>query len=134
MAGAIAHRLGAPLTVALGGAVCIVGSLVFGSKWPALRGEARQLIVAQGMRGGEPPEEMNGQMDALGNRKTQRLSEALHAPRKKATIPGNFLHRPRHYRIERHCALTTVNYGALTADLKSSIRERGDADDDATNN
>ena len=69
LAGAIAHRLGAPLTVALGGAVCIAGSLVFGSKWPAMRGEARQLIVAQGMRSGEPPEEMTGQMDALSNRK-----------------------------------------------------------------
>ena len=69
LAGAIAHHLGAPLTVALGGAVCIMGSLVFGWKWPALRGEARQLIVAQGMRSGEPPEEMNGQVDALGGRK-----------------------------------------------------------------
>jgi MFS family permease len=69
LAGAIAHRLGAPLTVAIGGAVCIAGSLVFGSKWPAMRGEARQLILAQGMRSGEPPEEMTGQMDALGGRK-----------------------------------------------------------------
>jgi MFS family permease len=69
LAGAIAHRFGAPSTVALGGAVCIVGSLVFGSKWPTMRGEARQLILAQGMRSGEPPEEMNGQLDALGNRK-----------------------------------------------------------------
>ncbi len=69
LAGAIAHRIGAPLTVALGGAACIAGSLVFGSKWPAMRGEARQLILAQGMRSGEPSEEMNGQMDALGNRK-----------------------------------------------------------------
>jgi MFS family permease len=68
-AGAIAHRIGAPRTVALGGALCIVGSMVFGLKWPALRGEVRQLIVAQSMRGGEPPEEMNGQVDALGNRK-----------------------------------------------------------------
>jgi MFS family permease len=69
LAGVIAHRLGAPLTVAIGGVVCIAGSLMFGSKWPALRPEARQLIVAQGMRSGEPPEEMNGQVDALGNRK-----------------------------------------------------------------
>ncbi len=69
LAGAIAHRLGAPLTVALGGAACIAGSLVFRSKWPAMRGEARQLILAQGMRSGEPPEEMTGQMDALGGRK-----------------------------------------------------------------
>ncbi len=70
LAGAIAHRLGAPMTVALGGTLCIAGSLVFGSKWPALRGEARQLILAQGIRSGEPPEEMTGQIDALGSRKT----------------------------------------------------------------
>ena len=70
MAGAIAHRAGAPLTVALGGAVCILGSLVFGFTWPALRGEAHQLIVAQGMRGGEPAEEMNGQLDALSRQKS----------------------------------------------------------------
>jgi MFS family permease len=69
LAGAIAHRLGAPLTVALGGAACIAGSLVFGSKWAALSGEAQQLIVAQGMMGGEPPQEMTGQVDALSNRK-----------------------------------------------------------------
>jgi MFS family permease len=68
-AGAIAHRIGAPLTVALGGAVCIMGSAVFGLKWPAQRAEARQLIVAQGMRSGEPAEEMNGQVDALGSQK-----------------------------------------------------------------
>jgi MFS family permease len=69
LAGAIAQRLGAPLTVAIGGATCIAGSFVFGSKWRGLRGEAHQLIVAQGMMGGEPPQEMTGQMDALGNRK-----------------------------------------------------------------
>jgi len=68
LAGAIAKGLGAPLTVALGGATCIAGSFVFGSKWPAMRSEARQLILAQGMRSGEPPEEMTGQMDALGSR------------------------------------------------------------------
>ena len=71
LAGVAAHRLGSPLTVALGGSVCIAGSLVFASKWPSLRGEARQLIVAQGMRSGEPPEEMSGQMDALGKRPTR---------------------------------------------------------------
>jgi MFS family permease len=70
LAGAMASRLGAPVTVALGGATCIAGSLVFGSKWPALRVEARQLILAQGMSSGEPPEEMTGQVDALGSRKT----------------------------------------------------------------
>jgi MFS family permease len=81
LAGAIAHRLGAPITVALGGAVCIAGSLVFGSKWPAMRGAARQLILAQGMRSGEPAEEMTGQMDALGNRKPA-------APEAGNAVPG----------------------------------------------
>jgi MFS family permease len=67
-AGALAHRIGSPLTVAAGGAICIGGSLLFGSKWRGLRAEAHQLIVAQGMRSGEPAEEMTGQMDALSNR------------------------------------------------------------------
>jgi MFS family permease len=69
VAGGMANRIGAPLTVALGGAVCILGSLVFGSKWPGMRVEARQLIVAQGMRSGEPAEEMTGQVDALSGGK-----------------------------------------------------------------
>ena len=69
LAGAIANRLGAPHTVAIGGLVCIAGSMLFASKWPTLRGEARQLIIAQGMRSGEPPEEMTGQVDALVSRK-----------------------------------------------------------------
>ena len=59
-AGAAAHRLGAPLTVALGGAACLAGSAVFAARLPALRTEARALIVAQGLSGGEPPQEMVG--------------------------------------------------------------------------
>jgi MFS family permease len=73
LAGAFAKGLGAPLTVAIGGVVCIAGSLVFGSTWPAMRGEVHELIVAQGMRSGEPVEQMNGQVDALANRKTSAL-------------------------------------------------------------
>lgn len=69
MAGVAAHHIGSPRTVALGGGICIVGSLVFGSKWRTLRGTVHQLIVAQGMRSGEPPEEMTGQMDALSDRR-----------------------------------------------------------------
>jgi hypothetical protein len=61
LGGAIANHLGAPQTVMLGGLTCVAGSLVFGSKWPSMRGEARQLILAQGMSSGEPPEEMTGQ-------------------------------------------------------------------------
>jgi MFS family permease len=60
LAGAIANHLGAPKTVALGGLTCLIGGLVFATRWPTLRGEARQLILAQGMSSGEPPEEMTG--------------------------------------------------------------------------
>jgi MFS family permease len=65
LAGAIANHLGAPRAVVLGGLTCLAGALVFGSKWPALRGEARQLILAQGMHSGEPPEEMTGSAVSL---------------------------------------------------------------------
>jgi MFS family permease len=54
-AGAAAQRLGAPLTVALGGIVCVAASLVYKSRFAFFRQGARQLIVAQGMAGGEPP-------------------------------------------------------------------------------
>jgi hypothetical protein len=50
--------VGAPLTVGLGGVACIAGSLVFARTWPGLRGEARQLVLAQGMHAGDPPEQM----------------------------------------------------------------------------
>lgn len=61
IAGAVANRLGAPHTVLLGGIVCLGGALIFGWRWPGLRGEARQLILAQAMSSGEPPEEITGQ-------------------------------------------------------------------------
>jgi len=66
IAGAVANHLGAPITVALGGSICLTGSLIFRSRWPQLRGEARQLIVAQGMLSGEPPAEMTSQAVSVG--------------------------------------------------------------------
>jgi len=54
LAGLLAHRLGAPLTVAAGGVVCIAGALVFRSRLPRIRTEGRQLILAQTMAAGEP--------------------------------------------------------------------------------
>jgi MFS family permease len=57
-AGAVAHRLGAPWTVASGGFACILGGVIFGMKLPNFRGEARELILAQGMTSGSPAEEM----------------------------------------------------------------------------
>jgi MFS family permease len=46
--GWLAERYGAPVTVAVGGAGCIVAAAVFARRLPAIRGEARQLIYAQG--------------------------------------------------------------------------------------
>jgi MFS family permease len=47
LAGALAERLGAATTVALGGLFCIAGGLTLLGRLPALRGEARRLILAQ---------------------------------------------------------------------------------------
>ncbi len=60
-AGVVAHRLGAPLTVAIGGMACMVGSAVFGARLPVIRVEARRLILAQGLAGGDPPQEIVSQ-------------------------------------------------------------------------
>ncbi len=49
LAGAIAERVGAPVTVGLGGIVSFAGGVVFVRKWPAMRGHARELLTAQGM-------------------------------------------------------------------------------------
>jgi MFS family permease len=59
-AGSLAEHLGAPITVAIGGVVCVAGASVFSFHLPKLRNEARQLIVAQEMAGGDPPAEMTG--------------------------------------------------------------------------
>jgi MFS family permease len=59
LGGALSDRLGAPLTVALGGLASLAGAWWFGMQLPKIRAEARQLIVAQAMAGGEPAEEMN---------------------------------------------------------------------------
>jgi MFS family permease len=59
--GALAHRLGAPITVASGGVACILGAIWFGRALPELRIEARRLIIAQGLAGGEPEQELNAQ-------------------------------------------------------------------------
>jgi MFS family permease len=47
LAGSLAGWLGATTTVAAGGAFCLVGGLLFLQRLPRLRGEARQLILAQ---------------------------------------------------------------------------------------
>jgi MFS family permease len=55
LGGVAAARVGAPLTVAIGGSICIVAGAVFARRLPAMRGEARQLILAQGIGSGDPP-------------------------------------------------------------------------------
>ncbi|MGH9703785.1 MAG: MFS transporter [Candidatus Acidiferrales bacterium] len=58
LAGILAHHIGARWTVILGGVVGLAGSAVFSLNLPALRVEARELIVAQGLAGGEPASTM----------------------------------------------------------------------------
>jgi MFS family permease len=58
LGGALSDRLGAPLTVAIGGLASVVGALWFERQLPKIRVEARELIIAQAMTGGEPAEEM----------------------------------------------------------------------------
>jgi len=53
--GAIAARIGAPWTVAVGGVSCLAGGAIFARRLPGMRGVARQLILEQGMGAGEPP-------------------------------------------------------------------------------
>jgi MFS family permease len=59
--GALAHRLGAPFTVAIGGVACVLAAIWFGRALPELRVEARRLIIAQGLAAGEPAQELNAQ-------------------------------------------------------------------------
>lgn len=56
LGGALAARIGAPWTVSIGGIICLIGGAIFAQRLPAMRGVARQLILAQGMgTGGDPP-------------------------------------------------------------------------------
>ena len=56
LGGALADRLGAPVTVAIGGLASVAGSIWFWFQLPKIRVEARRLIVAQAAAGGEPAE------------------------------------------------------------------------------
>jgi MFS family permease len=54
LGGALADRLGAQVTVAIGGIASIAGAGWFAQHLPKIRVEARRLIVAQAAAGGEP--------------------------------------------------------------------------------
>jgi MFS family permease len=60
MAGAAAGKLGAPATVAAGGAISIAASGIFWLYLPQIRVSARRMIVAQQMAAGDPAQEMTG--------------------------------------------------------------------------
>lgn len=57
-AGAVAARIGAPWTVAIGGLAAIIGAAVFMRHLPKVRIEARELLIAQGMIAAEPTEQI----------------------------------------------------------------------------
>jgi hypothetical protein len=61
LAGSIADRIGAPWTVAIGGIGSIIGSGIFARNLPKIRVEARELIIAQGLAGGDPAQEITTQ-------------------------------------------------------------------------
>ena len=62
LGGALADRLSAPVTVSIGAVAALGGAAIFGLRLPKLRVEARRLIVAQGMVGGEPAQEMTARI------------------------------------------------------------------------
>ncbi len=62
LGGALADRISAPITVSMGAIAAIGGAAIFGVCLPKLRVEARRLIVAQGMVGGEPAQEMTARV------------------------------------------------------------------------
>jgi predicted MFS family arabinose efflux permease len=56
--GLVADRMGAPLAVIMGAVAGLGGAILFGLRLPSMRDEARRLIIAQEMVGGEPAQEM----------------------------------------------------------------------------
>jgi MFS family permease len=62
LGGAVADRLGAPIAVSMGAIAAFGGAAIFGMRLPSIRGEARRLIVAQQMVGGEPVQEMSARV------------------------------------------------------------------------
>jgi MFS family permease len=56
MAGTLAHQLGAPLTVALGGSGCLMAGLIFALRLPRWRQGARLLFQSEEAARKAPPE------------------------------------------------------------------------------
>jgi MFS family permease len=79
LAGTVAGSLGAPYTVAIGGASCIVAALVFALNLSAFRTEAREIIIALNMASGSPPERATGAAALLALRE-EEIEEKELAP------------------------------------------------------
>ncbi len=65
LSGFVAGVAGAPTTVALGGAACVLAAAAFGIRLPGLRDEGRRLVVALQMTGGDPAIEASCQQPTL---------------------------------------------------------------------
>ena len=59
IAGLLANSLGAPLAIAAGAVICVVGALIFRSRLPHIRTEGRRLILAQAVAAGQPADSEN---------------------------------------------------------------------------
>jgi MFS family permease len=59
LAGVLADGIGAPGAVAAGGVVCMLGAGFFRARLPVLRAAGRELILAQEMAAGQPPDEVS---------------------------------------------------------------------------
>jgi MFS family permease len=59
IAGSLAQRFGAPRTVMIGGAVCIIGGALFALRLPRLREEGRRIIIALQMTAASPGDEIS---------------------------------------------------------------------------
>jgi MFS family permease len=55
LGGAVAAKIGAPWTVAIGGTAALLSGILFARRLPAIRGEAREMIRARGIFLGESP-------------------------------------------------------------------------------
>ena len=65
LAGSLAEFMGVPFTVALGGAVCILGSLIFSVRLPKMRDEGQRMILAMQMTAGVPASKASFQPPTL---------------------------------------------------------------------
>ncbi len=65
LSGFAAGKWGAPITIASGGLICMAAAAIFRWRLPGLRMDARRLIAAAQMAGGEPPQSATGGSVAL---------------------------------------------------------------------